>query len=259
MTGPDPGKNWFERHGEAYARFRPDYPGSLAALLADRAPSRCCAVDVGCGSGQLTALLATVFDRVIGVDPSPDQIGNAVPRPGVRYVCASAEALPLPDRCASLITAAQAAHWFPLPAFYAEVRRIAIDGAFLALVSYGPPRLAVGPLQDRFQSFYDHEIGPWWPPERRHVDSGYRDLPFPFREQDVPELDIRRMWSRDEFVGYLSTWSAVRRARSAGHERILADFSADLSALWGDPDTRRPVSWPLTVRLGIVRSGSGTG
>ncbi|MBE1236560.1 methyltransferase domain-containing protein [Phaeovibrio sulfidiphilus] len=246
--------NWFEDNGEAYARFRPDYPERLASFLADRAPSLRRAVDVGCGSGQLTALLAPLFDEVTGVDPSADQIAHAAAVPGVRWVCASAEALPLPDRCASLITVAQAAHWFDLPAFYAEVRRIAVDGAVLALVSYGPPRLQ-GALQDRFRSFYDHEIGPWWPPERRHVDSGYRDLGFPFPEQEAPELEIRRLWVLDEFLGYLSTWSAVRNARNAGCGTILARFSADLSALWGDPETRRPVCWPLTVRLGVVNSG----
>lgn len=33
----------------------------------------------------------------------------------------------------------------------------------------------------------DHRvIGPYWPPERRHVETGYRLLPFPFTEQTPP-------------------------------------------------------------------------
>src|SRR5690606_5690473 len=95
-------RNWFDRGGLAYARYRPAYPPYLARSLAASSPSRDRAVDVGCGNGQLTAQLADHFDEVIGLDPSPDQIANARPRPGLRYLCAPAEAIPLADHCASL-------------------------------------------------------------------------------------------------------------------------------------------------------------
>lgn len=131
------GKNWFDRGGQAYAQFRPEYPAELAEVLASLAPTTDLAVDVGCGNGQLTVQLASHFDAVIGVDPSADQIANARLHGRVRYVQAPAENLPVPKRRAGLITAAQAAHWFDRPAFYNEVRRIAVDDAVLALVSYG--------------------------------------------------------------------------------------------------------------------------
>ncbi|WP_447746577.1 methyltransferase domain-containing protein [Enterobacter asburiae] len=34
------------------------------------------ALDVGCGTGQLTRLLSIYFERVIGVDPSEDQLSE---------------------------------------------------------------------------------------------------------------------------------------------------------------------------------------
>lgn len=244
-------RNWFDQGGSAYARFRPEYPRQLATCLASMAPDSTLAVDVGCGNGQLTQLLAPCFDKVVGLDPSADQIANAVPNERIDYRCAPAEQLPLPDASASLITAAQAAHWFDLPAFYAEVRRIAVPGAILALVSYGVLRLEAE-LDARFQAFYWEEIGPFWPPERKLVDTGYATIAFPFEELAPPALEIRLDWDLSEFLGYLTTWSAVRSAREAGREDLLTAFAGDLAALWGDPNRRRPVSWPIAMRIGRI-------
>lgn len=243
--------NWFDAGGAAYALYRPDYPGELAQYLADIAPARHLAVDVGCGSGQFTRQLAAGFDAVIGLDPSADQIAHAQPHERVRYARAPAENLGLDDHSANLITAAQAAHWFDLPRFYAEARRIAAPGAVLALISYGVARLDPD-LDERFQRFYTEEIGPFWPPERRLVDEGYREIDFPFPAMTPPRIDILRQWSASEFLGYISTWSAVRHARQAGREALLTDFSRDLLSLWGDPETPRTITWPIAMRLGII-------
>lgn len=242
-------RNWFDQGGQAYARFRPEYPAELAAYLASIAPDRLLAVDVGCGSGQLTRQLAEHFDAVVGFDPSRDQIAHAAPQENVNYACAQAEDLPLPSRSASLITAAQAAHWFDLPRFYAEVRRVAKPDAILALISYGVLRLQ-GTLGVRFEQFYWQEIGPYWPAERTLVDSGYATIEFPFAELRGPEISIHLEWNLEEFLGYVSTWSAVRSAREAGREDLLRQFADDMAACWGDPATRHPVNWPVNMRIG---------
>lgn len=249
MQGPKP--NWFEQGGDAYARYRPDYPDSLAQFLAQVAPSTELALDVGCGTGQLTRALAEQFDAVIGIDPSADQLAHAVPHERIQYRVAPAERMEGVAPGASLVTAAQAAHWFDLPRFYDEVRRVSVPGAMLALISYGVPRLDDA-LNNRFLAFYTDEIGPYWPPERRLVDSGYVDLPFPFPERKAPELEIRREWNAHDFLGYLSTWSATRRAHDAGKGARLAKFSTDLFALWGDPNQQRTIVWPINMRLGEV-------
>lgn len=62
-------------------------------------------------------------------------------------------------------------------------------------------------------------------------------------------MDITQDWDLEQLLGYLSTWSAVRRIEAAGRQRILRDFGADLAALWGDPSTTRRISWPVTMRL----------
>jgi len=244
-------RNWFDQGGSAYARFRPEYPPALAASLAALARDRRLAVDVGCGNGQLTRLLADCFERVVGIDPSADQIANAVTDARIDYRQAPAERIPLADAGAgaSLITAAQAAHWFDLPAFYREARRIAAPGAVLALVSYGVLELEA-PLDERFGRFYRDEIGPYWPPERQLVDSGYTTIDFPFPERAAPAMELRCAWSLPQFLGYVGTWSAVRRASEAGRDTLLSAFADDLAAAWGEPDRERTVRWPIHMRIG---------
>src|SRR5690554_4381840 len=102
-------RNWFDQDGHVYKRFRPDYPSQLGSFLASNAPDTKMAVDVGCGNGQLTKLLANYFRRAIGADPSIDQVANAIPHERISYRCASAEHLPIADRSTNVVTAAQAA------------------------------------------------------------------------------------------------------------------------------------------------------
>lgn len=245
------GRNWFDAGGQDYARFRPTYPPELAGTLAALAPARDLAVDIGCGTGQLTVQLAGVFDAVLGADPSGDQLANADPHDRVRYVQASAEDLPVDDGSASLVTAAQAAHWFDLPAFYREARRIAAPGAVLALISYGVPSLEPG-VDERFQRFYWREIGPYWPAQRRLVEEGYRTIDFPLEEISVARIGYERQLTLGELLGYISTWSAVRAATEAGRQGFLTAFAEDLAQLWGDPEAARRVGWPVNMRVGVV-------
>ncbi|HEX7874190.1 MAG TPA: class I SAM-dependent methyltransferase [Sphingobium sp.] len=244
-------RNWFASGGEAYARFRPTYPDALAEFLASVAPATGRAVDVGCGNGQFTCQLAAHFLSVIGVDPSADQIGHAVAHDHVRYVRAPAEATGLPAGGASLITAAQAAHWFDLPRFYAEVRRIAAPDAVIALISYGIPQFDAE-IDGRFQHFYRDEIGRYWPPERALVETGYAGIDFPFAAIPWPAMTIRRDWDLAAFLGYVSTWSALRGVEEAGQMAVVDRFAGEMETLWGDPAANRLVTWPISLRLGRV-------
>lgn len=242
-------KNWFDQGGQNYARFRPEYPAELASFLASTVQEHHQALDVGCGNGQLTQLLAAHFDTVLGVDPSADQIANITEHERIRYQCAPAEKLPVADNSVNLITAAQAAHWFHLPSFYQEARRIAKPNSVLALISYGVLNLEPD-LDQRFQHFYWDEIGPYWPAERKLVDEGYASLDFPFEEISAPALAIRVQWDLAQFLGYLFTWSAVRHAKEAGSEDLILQFATDIAIAWGDENRQRSIVWPINMRIG---------
>jgi len=242
-------KDHFSSHSAGYAAFRPRYPQALADALADLCPAANLALDCGCGTGQLSVLLAERFDKVVATDASPQQIAAAEPHPGVEYRVAPAERSGLEQGSADLIVAAQAAHWFDLPAFYAEARRVGRPGALLALVSYATV-LAEPGIDGVIQHFYGDVLGPYWPPERRHVEEGYRSFAFPFAELTPPSLAIEVAWSRDELFGYIDTWSAVRNTERALGRGPIEQFAGELAAAWGDAAHRRTFRFPLAMRLG---------
>ena len=143
---------------------------------------------------------------------------------------------------------APAAHWLDLDAFYAEVRRVARPGAVLALVSYGILHVEGAP-DAVVQHFYRNVAGPYWPPERRHVEAGYRSLPFPFAEFVAPDLAITVAWRLSDLVGYVETWSALRGLETAVGRAPVDAFQDALAASWGPAEHRRTVRWPLALRL----------
>src|SRR2546428_4111687 len=98
--------------------------------------------------------------------------------------------------------------------------------------------------------FFSAVLGPYWPPERRYVDDGYRSLPFPFEEITAPPLEIRAEWTLANFVGYVETVSAVRALERALGPAPLAEFRRELAGAWGPEGTARPVRWPLALRVG---------
>lgn len=251
MIEPGPFKDHFSQIAVAYAAHRPSYPPALVDFLVRLAPARGLAWDSGCGSGQLAVLLADAFDHVIATDASAEQIAQATAHPRVEYRQSPAEGSGLPGRVADLATAAQAAHWFDLPAYYAEVRRVARPRAVVALISYGVVE-AGADLDAVIRPFYRDVLGRYWPPERRHVDEGYRSLPFPFDELDPPALEMRRDWRLEQLVGYIGTWSAVWALERAGGQASLATFHQELAAAWGPAAAVRTVRWPLAVRVGRV-------
>ena len=244
-------KDHFSERAAAYAAHRPVYPPALVDFLAGVAPGRGLAWDCGCGSGQLSVLLADRFARVIATDASAEQISRATPHPKVSYRCAPAEASGLPPGTVDLAVAAQAAHWFDLAGYYAEVRRVARPGAALALVTYGLVEVE-GDAASVVRDFFATVLGPYWPPERRYVDDGYQSLPFPFAEITAPALEIRAEWTLANFVGYVETVSAVRALEHSQGPAPLAEFQRELADVWGPGGTARPVRWPLALRVGRV-------
>ncbi len=247
----EPFKDHFSTRSGDYAQYRPSYPPALIDYLSSLASDRELALDCGCGTGQLSVLLAEAFGRVVATDASAQQIASATPHPGVEYRAAPAEVSGLENASADLVTVAQAAHWFDLDAFYAEVRRVLKPGGILALITYGVIK-ADGDVGKVLDGFYYDVLGAYWPPERRHVESGYRELPFPCAEVTPPAFAMTASWSLAEVLGYVDTWSAVRQAEKALGRAPYDRFSAALTEAWGDPAGRRDIRWPLSLRVGRV-------
>ena len=244
-------KDHFSSTAAGYSRFRPRYPDALFAYLAALCPSRDLAWDCGCGSGQAAPALAPHFQAVLATDPSTEQLAKAPAHPKVAYRQAAAEASGLAPAGVDLVVAAQAAHWFDLDAFYAEVRRVAKPAGVIALVSYRLLSLGDG-IDALIEDLHGVRVGSYWPPERRHVDAGYRTLAFPFVEMATPDFAMHATWTLDHLLGYIGTWSAVTRCRRETGEDPVAEIAPALRDGWGDPKTARQVTWPLTLRVARV-------
>lgn len=237
----------FEHGGANYAQSRPTYPESLAIELANLCASKTHAVDIGCGTGQLSVLLASQFDKVTALDPSASQIENAQQNAHVAYKIQGAEDTGIDNQSADLVVAAQAAHWFDLDKFYTEVKRIIRPNGILALISYGVPELE-GTIGKRFDTFYWEDIYHFWPEGRKHVERGYQDLNFPFEEFTLSPLAIERTWNRDQFLNYIDTWSAKRKAKEAADLALFQAYSDELVSTWPDDQTHK-IRWPISARV----------
>jgi SAM-dependent methyltransferase len=93
-------------------------------------------VDVGAGTGKLTARLVRAGHDVVAVEPD-DAMRGLLERsvPGVRQVLAgTAEDLPLAHGSADVVTVAQAWHWVDPPEAAREIARVLRPGGALALV-----------------------------------------------------------------------------------------------------------------------------
>jgi SAM-dependent methyltransferase len=245
----EPFKDHFSALAAGYRAFRPGYPAALLDWLAAVTPERRRAVDLGCGTGQLSVGLGDRFEEVVALDPSAEQIARAEPHPRVRYAVAPAEATGLPGGCADLVTAAQSFHWFDPLRVQAELDRLARTRAVFAAVTYDLCRLGP-PLDEPVGRLYRQVLGPYWPPERAHVDAAYRTLPFPWPELAAPPFQMESRWTLERFLGYLATWSAVAACRRATGRDPLAAAEPELRAAWGPPEAERLVRWPLAVRAG---------
>jgi len=233
-----------------YSLFRPGYPEELFEWLARAAPAPDAAWDCGCGSGQASVPLAARFARVFATDAAPEQVAAAKRHPRVTYSVAPAEHSGLADASVDLVTVAQALHWFDVEAFYAEARRVARPGAVIAVWNYPRPEF-VDPTFDRpFLEFYRDVVGPYWPEERRHVESNYATLPFPFEELPHPQFSLELRWNLEQVLGYVSSWSATTRYRQANGSDPLPMLRAMLAPIWPGAGQQVSIHMPIGLRAG---------
>jgi SAM-dependent methyltransferase len=135
--------------------------------------------------------LADSFTRVVATDASADQLLHATMRPNIEYRQAGAEASGLPADSADLVTCAQAMHWLPRDAFFAEARRVLRRGSVIAVWGYHIPIVREQLVDAAIRHFHDVVVGPYWPPERRLVLDRFATIEFPFSQIAAPEFEMR--------------------------------------------------------------------
>ena len=246
MTSP---LDRFSGHANLYAQYRIDYPAELYDFVFSLTGNRENAWDCATGNGQVAGALADVFAHVDATDISETQLALAVQKLNIRYQHSRAEQTPFPDQTFDLVTVGQALHWFNVPAFHREVRRVAKPGATIAEWGYGLVQIDTA-LDAIMLDFYRNRIGPYWDPQRKHIDDEFATLPFPFDDVQRTTFTDRRRWTLDRFSAYLSTWSAVRQYIYENEENPVTMFREALEPVWGDGE--REVCFLIFLRVGRV-------
>jgi SAM-dependent methyltransferase len=131
-----------------YATGRMAYPPELATALVTKLGLDGTGVllDVGCGPGSLTLLLAPNFARAVGVDADQGMVDEAARQAAARGVdnvswrCMRAEDLPADLPPVDVITFAQSFHWMDRPRVAAVARRMLAPGGALVHVSASTQR-----------------------------------------------------------------------------------------------------------------------
>jgi SAM-dependent methyltransferase len=194
-------------------------------------------VDVAAGTGAVAASLAAHGARVVAVEPALAMLRHARERVGERWiggVAARAEALPLADRCATLVAAGQAFHWFDARAALDEFARVLVPGGRLAIFwnvvipdDFG--RAVRGLIQD------------WNPAADPPVSQRMRATPDSLAAHEAFDVDPPREFYHartmdpERFVGYSGSWSYVggylsaeeRAAFERGLREVIAAHHGD--------------------------------
>ncbi|UCE83581.1 MAG: class I SAM-dependent methyltransferase [Deltaproteobacteria bacterium] len=242
-------KDYFSKQASEYTRYRPHYPGPLFQYLAELTIEHQLAWDCATGSGQAALGLTPYFDEIIATDASEKQITNAILHSNITYLVSPAEQTEIDSNAVDLIVVAQALHWFDLDKFYGEVKRVLKAGGVIAAWSYGLLRISP-PVDELIDKFYVDVVGPFWPPERKLVDDGYRSIPFPFQEFTSPAFSMEANWSLDHLLGYIGTWSSIQKFKEQNKANPLKGFARDLKQVWGRLEDEKRVRWPINMRVG---------
>ncbi len=132
----------FDRVAEEYDLFRRGYPAVLvdAAILRGGLVSGARVLEVGCGTGKLTELLAARQFNIDAVDPGPRMIEQAKTRVGgrddVRFHVGRFEDVALAESAFDAVFSATAFHWVDPLIGWAKTASHLRPGGLLALLAH---------------------------------------------------------------------------------------------------------------------------
>lgn len=208
---------------ERYARHRPYFHPLVIAKIKTHlqlSQSIPLAADIGCGAGQSTLALKEIAGQVVGMDLSLDMLRVAEKKHGIHYVQAAAERLALNGNAADLLTTSLAYHWFDQERFFAEVRRVLKEKAWLVIYN----NWIDGQLEREpaFEKWFTEVYEMRYPSPKRNSapvtvefaeQHGFRFVHWEEYQNEIP-------FSVQELAAYLITQSNVIAATEQGQENV---------------------------------------
>jgi ubiquinone/menaquinone biosynthesis C-methylase UbiE len=223
----------FRHQATIYGRFRRDYSDGLYDAIAERTgPGEGrLALDVGCGTGFVTASLTGRGWHAVGVDFSAPMLAQAraTSDGALPLVRARGESLPVPDASAALLTCGTSFHWLaPAPAL-AEFTRVLAPGGRVALFwRYAAP----GEPASRVVTGLLREMGVWVPENfdtlRVHAVDPFAGSELAAEPARILQTSVQ--FTAEEFHGYVSTLEWVRRFAGPRHVELLDHLRDALAA-----------------------------
>jgi len=188
-------------------------------------------LDLGAGTGKLTAMLVALGADVTAVEPDAAMLAELRRGlPGVRALGGSAEAIPLPDGSVDAVLCGQAMHWFDMSRAVPEIARVLVPGGVLgAMWNADDDRVewvaglhaatggAGSPSLSRWRAVADHFV----------ADQFSASLFMPLQRA---EFANSAPYTIDSVIALLATHSQVLVMEPAARERVLAQARGFLAA-----------------------------
>lgn len=223
----------FSDRAAVYTRGRPTYPDAIVTHLRSEGalPAHGVVVDLGVGTGLSAEPFLRAGHPVIGVEPNAAMraVGDERLAPYGRYlsVGGSAEQTTLAARCAHLVIAGQAFHWFDPARAGAEARRVLMPGGWAALIWNDRPATGTPFLEGYERLVKEYGID-YEKVTHRHVDEDAIARFFAPTAWRVAFFDNPRALDREELAALVGSASYMP---PPGHPRHAA-MSAALRRLF---------------------------
>jgi SAM-dependent methyltransferase len=218
----------------AYAEHRPDYPADavrwcVAPTGRDVAGLR--VLDLGAGTGKLSALLAALGMDVTAVEPDASMLAELRRQvPSVRSLPGPAEAIPLPDGSVDAVLCGQSMHWFDMSLAVPEIARVLVPGGTVgALWNSDDDRVEwVAGLEEVAGAAAGPTLTGRRPEAAAYGAAQFRSELFaPVERAEFPNGQRR---TADSLIATMSTHSQVLVMTAAERERALGQIRAYLAS-----------------------------
>jgi SAM-dependent methyltransferase len=233
----------FSRAADVYERARPSYPRESIDWLVERTGlgPGATVVDLGAGTGKLTRLLVPTGARVVAVEPVAEMralITEAEALDG------TAEAIPLGDAEANVVTVAQAFHWFDLDRALPEIARVLRPGGVLAL--FWNMRDLADPVQRGVEDLLSPRRGRVIAQQEGAWREPLAASPL-FHDAEVGEFSIEQRFTADDLVARVTSTSFVAAMDRVEREELVVHVRALVHGL------EEPFPFPYKTEVQLLR------